>query len=84
MAALTETGYESIPSPDWWTDKLLKHIKSDPVASRIAWLLVWRNARPSHHFGPYPNHESAADFVQFSKDPIMIFEEDLPAVYKLK
>jgi mannan endo-1,4-beta-mannosidase len=84
LAALTETGFEKIPDPNWWTDKLLKHIKSDPLASQIAWVMMWRNARKSHHYGPYPGHESAANFVKFSKDPILIFQDKLPNLYKLK
>ena len=83
VAALTETGFEAIPDDNWWTERLLKHIKSDPVASRISWVLVWRNARKSHHYAPYPKHSSAEDFIKFSKDPIMLFEEELPNVYRL-
>ena len=84
LAALTETGFEKIPDPNWWTDKLLKHIKSDPLASQIAWVMMWRNARKSHHYAPYPGHGSAANFVEFSKDPIMLFQNKLPNLYKLK
>lgn len=83
LAALTETGFETIPDNNWWTERLLKHIKSDPVASRISWVLVWRNARKSHHYAPYPNHNSAANFIKFSKDPILLFEEELPNLYRL-
>ena len=83
VAALTETGFEAIPNDTWWTNTLLKHIKSDPIASRISWVLVWRNARKSHHYAPYPNHNSAENFIKFSKDPIMIFEGNLPSIYRL-
>lgn len=84
VAALTETGYEAIPMPTWWTDHLLKHIKNDPVASRISWVLVWRNANEEHHYAPYPGHLSAPDFITFSKDSTIILEERLPKMYKLK
>ncbi len=84
IAALTETGHEAIPHHKWWTEKVLKNIKSDTLASKIAWMLVWRNARPTHHYAPYPNHKSAPDFIEFSKDPMILFSEDLPAVYKIK
>ncbi|MEM9546181.1 MAG: glycosyl hydrolase [Bacteroidota bacterium] len=83
IAALTETGLESIPQEKWWTDKLLNAIKSDPEAKKIAWLLVWRNDRPTHHYAPYPRHASASNFIEFSKDPVMLFEDKLPALYKL-
>lgn len=83
VAALTETGFEAIPHETWWTDKLLNAIKSDPQAQKIAWILVWRNDRPTHHYAPYPNHVSAENFKKFSEDPLMLFEDQLPQLYKL-
>ncbi len=83
VAALTETGFEAIPHATWWTDKLLDGIKKDSMARKIAWVLVWRNDRPDHHYAPYPRHGSAANFIKFSEDPIMVFEDNLPEVYKL-
>src|SRR5205814_1552920 len=44
IPALTETGVEAVPDSLWWTGTLLAGIKSDSVARRIAWVLVWRNA----------------------------------------
>jgi mannan endo-1,4-beta-mannosidase len=87
ISALTETGYERIPEPAWWTGKLLAAIKGDAVARRIAWVLVWRNAnrttdRPDHYYAPYPGHPSAADFVEFRGDPLILFEDDLPQLYR--
>ncbi len=84
VAALTETGQNGVVQNKWWTERLLNPIKNDPVASQIAWVLVWRNARPSHHFGPYPGHTSASDFVKFSQDPVMVFDQDLPKMYRYK
>ena len=84
VAAFTETGLERIPEESWWTGRLLRHIKADPVATRIAWVLVWRNARPEHHYAPYPGHLSAADFVEFCRDPLILMEGQLPKLYKLK
>ncbi len=88
IAALTETGVETVPDPQWWTRTLLAAIKSDPVAQRIAWVLVWRNAneerdRPNHFYGPHPQHPSAPDFVRFREDPLTLFEDDLPDLYRL-
>ncbi|MCB0644224.1 MAG: beta-mannosidase [Phaeodactylibacter sp.] len=82
VAALTETGLDGIPESDWWTERLLRHIKSDPVASRIAWVLVWRNARPSHHFAPYLEHVSAENFKDFCEDPLILMERNLPKMYR--
>ncbi len=84
VAALTETGQNGITENDWWTQRLLEPIKGDPLASQIAWILVWRNARTSHHYGPYPGHSSAPDFVKFSKDPTMFFDKELPKMYRYK
>ena len=82
VAALTETGLERIPEKNWWTDRLLQQIKADPVAARIAWVLVWRNARQEHHYAPYPGHESASNFKVFCKDPIILMEGRIPKMYK--
>jgi mannan endo-1,4-beta-mannosidase len=89
IPAFTETGVERIPDPDWWTGTLLAAIRSDPVAQRIAWVLVWRNGnhehdRPDHYYAPFPGHPSAADFVRFREDPLILFEDDLPELYRLE
>jgi mannan endo-1,4-beta-mannosidase len=87
IAALTETGLEAIPHDTWWTGRLLRAIEADPVARRIAYVLVWRNAnrehdRPDHYYAPYPGHPSAEDFVRFHAQPFVLFEDDLPAMYR--
>ena len=63
VAALTETGYEGIPSDNWWTENLAPGIKGHS----IAYVLVWRNAHdmPRHHYTPYPGHHGVKDFVKF-------------------
>ncbi len=83
IPALTETGFESIPDESWWTDTLLENIVKDSAASKIAWLLVWRNARKDHHFGPFPGHLSAPNFTEFANSPIVLFSDDLPDLYNL-
>ena len=82
VAALTETGLEKIPESTWWTDRLLHYITADPVASKIAWVMVWRNARTSHHYGPYPGHTSASNFIEFCQDPIIMLGDQIPKLYK--
>ena len=74
--ALTETGYESIPDSQWWTGRLLPALKG----SGIAWVLFWRNARPSHHFAPYPGHKSSPDFNIFFKAPETVFGREWAAI----
>ena len=83
VAAMTETGLERIPEPDWWTGRLLSSIKADPVASRIAWVLLWRNDNPRHHYAPYPGHLSAGNFIEFCRDPLILMEDELPELYRL-
>lgn len=80
--ALTESGYETIPDPQWWTDKLLEPIKSDSLARKLSWLLVWRNHDESHHYAPYPGHSSAENFKEFEEDPFTWFLSDLPDMYE--
>lgn len=83
IAALTETGFEAIPRADWWTEVLLKYIAGDPVARRIAYLLVWRNDRLDHHYAPFSGHVSADNFVEFARDRAILFAGDYPKIYKL-
>ena len=82
LAAFTETGLESIPNKTWWTETLLKSLKSQDL--QLTYVLVWRNdARsPTHYYAPYPGHTSEADFISFYKDPYTLFENDLKGLYK--
>jgi mannan endo-1,4-beta-mannosidase len=82
IAALTETGFETLPNPTWWTDVLLEVIRSSPSAKKLAWVLVWRNGRPDHYYAPYPGQTSAENFKAFEQDPFTLFMEDLPQMYK--
>jgi mannan endo-1,4-beta-mannosidase len=83
IAAFSETGSETIPQADWFTNNLLEGIKADDTGRRIAYVMVWRNAWPHHHYAPYPGHASAPDFVKFRQDPYTIFEDDLPKMYRM-
>ncbi|MBE0652845.1 MAG: beta-mannosidase [Bacteroidales bacterium] len=82
--ALTESGFESIPQPGWWTDYVLNPIRSDSLARKVSWMLVWRNYNKKHHYAPYPGHPSAENFREFEADPFTWFLEDLPDFYTLK
>lgn len=82
---MSETGLAGIPDPQWWTGTVLAGIRRDPVGQHIAWVLVWRNATNFQHgdkvYAPYPGHPSAADFVRFYKDPLILFGDELPNMY---
>ena len=77
VAALSETGYETIPDDDWWTTVFLEGLKSDEDARRIAYVMIWRNAWLHHHYAPYPGHPSSEDFIEFKKDPFTIFLDEI-------
>jgi mannan endo-1,4-beta-mannosidase len=82
LAAFTETGLESIPNATWWTETLLKALKSDHL--ELCYILVWRNdaQSPTHFYAPFPGQISAPDFVKFYNDPYTLFEKDLHKIYK--
>jgi mannan endo-1,4-beta-mannosidase len=81
IPAWTETGLVSIPDTEWWTGTLLNRIKTDTMTCKIAWVLVWRNARLDHHYAPFTDHPSAEDFKKFREDSCILFEDDLPDLY---
>lgn len=87
ISALTEGGSEAIPNPQFWTDIILKGINADSDAQKISWLLVWRNANKGgfnekHFYAPYPGHSSAEDFIKFKNDSRIMFEDELPDMYR--
>ena len=80
VMAVTETGYEGIPDPKWWTGTLMPVLEKHPD---IAYVLMWRNARErvTHFYAPYPGQASAADFVEFYKHPKTLFAKEV-SLYK--
>lgn len=84
LAALTETGLETIPNPTWWTETLLKVLKSENM--QLSYVLVWRNDTQSatHFYAPFPGQVSAPDFLKFYNDPFTVFEKDLKKIYRRK
>ena len=86
LAALTETGLEAIPEPDWWTEVMLESLLANDLTRQISWLKVWRNANYereqwNHYYAPFPGQKSADDFVKFRDHPFVLFEDDLPDMY---
>ena len=84
LAAFTETGLESIPNTTWWTETLLKTLKSGNL--KLCYVLVWRNdtRSPTHYYAPFPGQISEVDFRKFYDDPFTLFERDLHNIYKMK
>ena len=62
---LSETGFEGLPDPQWWTGVLYPAIQG----SGICYVLTWRNAhdKPGHFYAPWKGFEYANDFKQFSE-----------------
>jgi mannan endo-1,4-beta-mannosidase len=85
LAAFTETGLESIPNPDWWTEVLLTVMRAYKDM-KLAYVLVWRNDQHSstHYYAPFPGHSSVPDFMKFYNDPYTLFEKDLKNIYSKK
>ncbi|MFD2942350.1 glycoside hydrolase family 26 protein [Flavobacterium notoginsengisoli] len=84
LAAFTETGLESVPNEKWWTEVLLKTLKTNDL--KLAYVLVWRNdsTSPTHYYAPFPGQVSERDFVRFYDDPFTLFEKDLKDIYNKK
>lgn len=82
IAALTETGLESVPNENWWTEILLPTLQYDKNTQKIAWVLIWRNDNPKHHYAPYKGHKSQSSFEKFHQHEFTLFERDLPNMYK--
>jgi mannan endo-1,4-beta-mannosidase len=70
--AITETGFESIPTADWWT-QLYNAIQATELSKGMKYVLIWRNANTKHHYAPYPGAVSANDFIQFKNKKDVIF-----------
>lgn len=75
IPAFTETGSESLPMADWWTEVLLPIIKGNPTA----YVVVWRNAhdKPNHFYTPYPGHAAERSFKAFYNDSTVLFAKDI-------
>jgi len=77
IPALTETGYpdglSKCKRQHPFTEGILAPLKGDPVASRLAWMLFWRNAGEDHFWVPPPEHPFAEDFRRFQQDPLIAF-----------
>ena len=72
LAALTETGLESVCMDKWWTEYLLPSVRG----YGLSWVLIWRNSQkmPEHFFAPFRGHESEQDFRN------MVAEDDILVV----
>ncbi len=79
--AISETGLETIPNEQWFTDVVLHTLNANESTRKAAWILLWRNGRPDHYYAPYPEHPSVPDFVEFMNQDMMLSLSELPDLY---
>ena len=84
LTTISETGLETIPTPEWFTDVVLSTIKTNSATMNPSWILFWRNGRPDHFYAPYPGHTSAEDFIRFKEDGLTWFLSDIQGIYEYK
>ena len=86
ISALTETGLEAIPDPDFWTDKMLAALEANEWTKEITYVQVWRNAnfereQRDHYYAPFPGQVSEEDFLKFVGTDRILLEDELPEMY---
>ncbi len=71
LMCLSETGYEGIKYPTWWTEILEPAVREYP----ISYLLTWRNAhdKPEHFYAAWKGFEYEADMKAFSELDNILF-----------
>lgn len=77
LLAFTETGLESLPVDNWYSEVLAPAIENYPIAFVCVWRNAWEERKPEHFYAPYPGHPSAESFVEFYNNPKTLFAKDL-------
>jgi len=82
IAAMTETGLESITDSTFFTKTLLPVLRYQ--GSKLAYIMLWRNDNHMkyHFYAPFPGHNSVPDFMKFYNDEYTWFENDLKGIYQ--
>lgn len=86
LAALTESGQDTLFEPDFWTNRFLNGIMANCWTQDIAYAMVWRNANfereeRRHFYVPYNGQKSADSFQRFYEHKASLFLSDLPNMY---
>lgn len=86
VGALTETGFEAIPDPEFWTQTMLTGLQANTWTQQLTYVQVWRNAnfereQRDHYYAPFPGQISADDFIKFKETEFILFEDELPGMY---
>lgn len=87
---VTETGIEGILNGNgenydsYWTNEI-----GEPLAGKnISMVVLWRNEydpnnQGNHFYAPFEGHSSTANFQEFYKNPLILFNSDLPDMYSM-
>jgi mannan endo-1,4-beta-mannosidase len=81
IAALTETGSNRIERKEYFTKEMLACLDHSELTRSIAWVLFWRNADKKQHFVPAPGHPAAPDFLEFTKNKLILMLNDISGLY---
>lgn len=71
--AITETGLEQLPEPNWWTQILQPIIQN----SGLSYVLVWRNGRPDHYYAPFEGNNTVKDFKKLQQSGVILLEKGI-------
>ena len=80
IAALTETGYQEVKDPNWFTQTFWPVLRD----YKLSYVLFWRNAWDSvkEHYLPAKGEAAAPDFVKFAKEKKTLFVNDIAKIKK--
>lgn len=75
IIALTETGYQNVPDPQWFTKTLLPVLMEYP----LSYVLLWRNAwdKEKENYVAAPGKPTEKDFKKFCKNKRILMRKDL-------
>ena len=77
ILAFTETGLESLPVANWYSEILAPAIEPYPIAFVCVWRNAWEQRKPEHFYAPYPGHPSSESFIEFYNNPKTLFANDV-------
>lgn len=84
IAAFTETGFQVTPTvppvTGWFSNFLLNTITANNL--EIAFVMLWGNSGDSYYV-PTPSTSNVTDFVDFTKSPKAVLQNNLPNMYTI-
>lgn len=77
IAALGETGYESIPDTTFFCNILSPIIKEYKLSYILFWRNAWEPNNRNHYYLPFKGHPATNNFKQFYNEPYTLFLKDI-------